>query len=60
MSDRKIFVAGHKGMVGSAICRHLAKDSDVTVLTAPRDELDLLSQILIYAQFQDGKDSPQR
>ena len=44
MSDRKIFVAGHKGMVGSAICRHLAKDSDVTVLTAPRDELDLLSQ----------------
>ena len=44
MSDRKIFVAGHKGMVGSAICRHLAKDGDVTVLTAPRDELDLLSQ----------------
>jgi GDP-L-fucose synthase len=44
MSDRKIFVAGHKGMVGSAICRQIAKDSDVTVLTAPRDELDLLSQ----------------
>ena len=44
MSDRKIFVAGHKGMVGSAICRQLEKDSDVKVLTAPRDELDLLSQ----------------
>jgi len=44
MSDRKIFVAGHKGMVGSAICRQIAKDSDVTVLTASRDELDLLSQ----------------
>jgi nucleoside-diphosphate-sugar epimerase len=25
MSDRKIFVAGHKGMVGSAICRQLEK-----------------------------------
>ena len=45
MSDRKIFVAGHRGMVGSAICRQIAKDSDVTVLTAPRDELDLLSQV---------------
>jgi len=44
MSARKIFLAGHKGMVGSAICRQLEKDSDVKVLTAPRDELDLLSQ----------------
>jgi GDP-L-fucose synthase len=44
MSARKIFVAGHKGMVGSAICRQLEKDSNVKVLTAPRDELDLLSQ----------------
>jgi GDP-L-fucose synthase len=44
MSARKIFVAGHKGMVGSAICRQLEKDGDVKVLTAPRDELDLLSQ----------------
>ena len=44
MSARKIFVAGHKGMVGSAICRQLAKDGDVEVLTASRDELDLLSQ----------------
>jgi GDP-L-fucose synthase len=44
MSNRKIFVAGHKGMVGSAICRQLENDSDVQVLTASRDELDLLSQ----------------
>lgn len=44
MSARKIFVAGHKGMVGSAICRQLANDGDVEVLTASRDELDLLSQ----------------
>jgi len=44
MRNRKIFVAGHKGMVGSAICRQLANDSDVAVLTASRDELDLLSQ----------------
>lgn len=44
MSARKIFVAGHKGMVGSAICRQLVNDGNVEVLTASRDELDLLSQ----------------
>ena len=44
MSVRKIFVAGHKGMVGSAICRQLEQDSGVSVMVAPREELDLLSQ----------------
>jgi GDP-L-fucose synthase len=44
MSARKIFVAGHNGMVGSAICRQLENDSDVAILKASRDELDLLSQ----------------
>lgn len=44
MSTRKIFVAGHKGMVGSAICRQFSKDSDIAVLTASREELALLSQ----------------
>jgi GDP-L-fucose synthase len=45
MSKRKIFVAGHKGMVGSAICRQLEKDIEATVVTAVREKLDLLSQI---------------
>ncbi len=36
----KIFVAGHRGMVGSAVCRRLA-DSDSAVVTATRNELDL-------------------
>lgn len=40
----KVFVAGHNGMVGSAICRQLAADDSVEVVTASRDELDLLSQ----------------
>ena len=44
MSKEKIFVAGHKGMVGSAICRRLRQDAYYEILTAPRDELDLLSQ----------------
>lgn len=39
----KIFVAGHNGMVGSAICRKL-RNQDVEVITASRRELDLISQ----------------
>ena len=36
----KVFVAGHRGMVGAAVCRRLATEP-VDVLTAGRDELDL-------------------
>lgn len=41
---RKIFVAGHNGMVGSAICRLLARNPEVTLLTRSRSELDLCNQ----------------
>ena len=41
---KKIFVAGHKGMVGSAICRKLLKNSDVEVITRSRAELNLCDQ----------------
>jgi GDP-L-fucose synthase len=41
---KKIFVAGHRGMVGSAICRKLQKQADVEIITRTRDELDLCDQ----------------
>lgn len=41
---RKIFVAGHRGMVGSAICRQLQSQSDAEIITRSRDELDLCDQ----------------
>jgi GDP-L-fucose synthase len=44
MPQNNIFVAGHKGMVGSAIMRQLQKDSANNILTASRDELDLTNQ----------------
>lgn len=40
----KIFVAGHNGMVGSAIVRQLAQRNDVEIITRSRSELDLLNQ----------------
>ena len=39
---RKIFVAGHNGMVGSAICRRLLKEQNISILVKTRQELDLL------------------
>lgn len=41
---RRIYVAGHRGMVGSAICRKLSRSSDVELIVKSRSELDLTSQ----------------
>jgi len=45
---KKIFVAGHRGMVGSAICRQLQKKPDVEIITRTRDELDLCDQLAVH------------
>ena len=42
--DETIFVAGHRGMVGSAICRRLQQDGFHNILTRSRKELDLLDR----------------
>ena len=42
-AQRRIWVAGHRGMVGSALLRRLAQE-DAEVLTVDRDELDLREQ----------------
>ena len=41
---KKIFVAGHNGMVGRAICRELKRHFDVEIITRTRDELNLFKQ----------------
>src|SRR5260221_749539 len=40
LTGRRVFVAGHRGMVGSALVRRLARE-DCEILTGGRDELDL-------------------
>lgn len=45
--DRKIFVAGHRGMVGSAIVRRLAALGYRNLVTATRDTLDLTNQAAV-------------
>lgn len=50
-SEQLIFVAGHRGMVGSAIVRELSKQGYKNILTASRNELDLLDQRAVNEFF---------
>ncbi|ENM3854540.1 TPA: GDP-L-fucose synthase [Vibrio cholerae] len=51
MMAKRVFVAGHQGMVGSAIVRQLASRDDVEMVTRSRSELDLLDQKAVNAFF---------
>ena len=54
-SDSKIFVAGHKGLVGSAIVRHLESNGHTNIITKTRDELDLTDLIAVKKFFMEEK-----
>jgi GDP-L-fucose synthase len=51
----KIFVAGHRGMVGSAIVRILSKQGHHQVITRTHAELDLTNQSAVEAFFRAEK-----
>ncbi|RCX32246.1 GDP-L-fucose synthase [Thioalbus denitrificans] len=46
-----IFIAGHRGMVGSAIVRALSERGHCNIVTAGRDEVDLLDQASVARFF---------
>ena len=47
----RVFLAGHRGLVGSAIARAIRKASNVTVVTRDRADLDLESQDGVFKLF---------
>ena len=49
--DSKIFVAGHNGMVGSAIVRKLKELGYTKIITKSRKELDLINQFQVNQFF---------
>jgi GDP-L-fucose synthase len=51
----KIFIAGHKGLVGSAILRQLKKRTKYSILTVERKNLDLLDQDKVYSFLKKNK-----
>lgn len=44
MKKKRIYVAGHRGMVGSAICRQLSLRDDIELVVKTHKELDLTVQ----------------
>ncbi len=53
--DARIFVAGHRGMVGSAIVRRLQALGYDNIITRGREELDLVDQAAVNAFFAENK-----
>ena len=49
--DAKIMVAGHRGLVGSALLRRLEAGGHTNLITATRHELDLRDQAAVDAWF---------
>jgi len=50
--ESKIFVAGHRGMVGSAIVRRLEEEGFTQILTRNRSDLDLLDRSSVRRFFE--------
>jgi GDP-L-fucose synthase len=50
--DARIYVAGHRGLVGSAIVRRLEREGFTQVLTATREQLDLRDQAAVNYWFR--------
>lgn len=53
--NQKIYIAGHKGLVGSVVVRKLKKDGYANLLVKTRDELDLLDKNAVKDFFTTEK-----
>ncbi|GAB2642835.1 GDP-L-fucose synthase [Emticicia sediminis] len=53
--DSKIYIAGHRGMVGSAITRHLSNEGFSNLLLRTSKELDLRNQADVFSFFANEK-----
>ena len=53
--NAKIYVAGHRGMVGSAIVRELQRQGYKNIITRTHAELDLINQEAVNRFFEQEK-----
>lgn len=53
--DASIFVAGHRGLVGSALMRRLTSEGFTCLLTVDRSELDLRDQAKVHQWFEEHR-----
>jgi GDP-L-fucose synthase len=54
-SINRVFLAGHRGMVGKALQRHLQARGIQDIVTRSREQLDLLQQQAVFSFLQDQK-----
>ncbi len=54
-SDSRIFVAGHRGLIGSALMRRLQAESFTNLLTRTRSELYLRNQVAVEQFFEQAQ-----
>jgi GDP-L-fucose synthase len=52
---KKIYIAGHRGMVGSALIRAIQQDNQYEVITATREQLNLLDQVAVFNFLNENK-----
>ena len=57
LKGKTVYVAGHRGMVGSALVRRLERE-DVKLLTAARHEVDLRDQDAVNKWFAANRPQP--
>lgn len=55
LADKRVFVAGHAGMVGSAIMRRLSTENIAEALTVDRGECDLTNQAAVQRWMVENK-----
>ena len=55
MKNLKIFVAGHRGMVGSSIVRQLKSRKNIKIITRDKKDLDLVNQVAVNNFFKKEK-----
>ena len=55
MKNTKIFLAGHKGLVGSAILRKLINDNYKNIIIADKKKLNLLDQNKVFKFLEKKK-----
>lgn len=54
-NTQNIYVAGHKGMVGSAVCRLLSKIQGYSILSTDRNDVDLRNQLHVNGYIKNIK-----
>jgi len=55
LTQKRIWVAGHRGMVGSALVKRLEQENAAEVLTVSRDDLDLIDSHKVSKWVSDNK-----